>query len=199
MNFRTALLVPLALVVPTVAVACTSSGDSATSDGASTTTTTTAPAEPAAVPPMGSPPAGDTAALNIAQIAAGTPATQTVTRLVIEAGLVPTLATGGPFTVFAPVDDAFSAIDAATLRGLSADTAALTKVLTLHVVPGTYTTEQLRSLSGTSLTTAQGGALLVEAKGEDVYVGGAKIAVPDIMASNGVVHAVDTVILQPNG
>jgi uncharacterized surface protein with fasciclin (FAS1) repeats len=198
MNFRTALLVPLALVVPTVAVACTSSGDSATSDGASTTTTA-APAEPAAVPPMGSPPAGDTAALNIAQIAAGTPATQTVTRLVIEAGLVPTLATGGPFTVFAPVDDAFSAIDAATLRGLSADTAALTKVLTLHVVPGTYTTEQLRSLSGTSLTTAQGGALLVEAKGEDVYVGGAKIAVPDIMASNGVVHAVDTVILQPNG
>jgi uncharacterized surface protein with fasciclin (FAS1) repeats len=118
---------------------------------------------------------------------------------VIEAGLVPTLATGGPFTVFAPVDDAFSAIDAATLRGLSADTAALTKVLTLHVVPGTYTTEQLRSLSGTSLTTAQGGALLVEAKGEDVYVGGSKIAVPDIMASNGVVHAVDTVILQPNG
>jgi uncharacterized surface protein with fasciclin (FAS1) repeats len=198
MNFRTALLVPLALVVPTVAVACTSSGDSATSDGASTTTTA-APAEPAAVPPMGSPPAGDTAALNIAQIAAGTPATQTVTRLVIEAGLVPTLATGGPFTVFAPVDDAFSAIDAATLRGLSADTAALTEVLTLHVVPGTYTTEQLRSLSGTSLTTAQGGALLVEAKGEDVYVGGAKIAVPDIMASNGVVHAVDTVILQPNG
>ena len=198
MNFRTALLVPLALVVPTLAVACTSSGDSATSDGASTTTTA-APAEPAAVPPMGSPPAGDTAALNIAQIAAGTPATQTVTRLVIEAGLVPTLATGGPFTVFAPVDDAFSAIDAATLRGLSADTAALTEVLTLHVVPGTYTTEQLRSLSGTSLTTAQGGALLVEAKGEDVYVGGAKIAVPDIMASNGVVHAVDTVILQPNG
>jgi uncharacterized surface protein with fasciclin (FAS1) repeats len=198
MNFRTALLVPLALVVPTVAVACTSSGDSATSDGASTTTTA-APAEPAAVPPMGSPPAGDTAALNIAQIAAGTPATQTVTRLVIEAGLVPTLATGGPFTVFAPVDDAFSAIDAATLRGLSADTAALTEVLTLHVVPGTYTTEQLRSLSGTSLTTAQGGALLVEAKGEDVYVGGAKIAVPDITASNGVVHAVDTVILQPNG
>ena len=148
---------------------------------------------------MGSPPAGDTGALNIAQIAAGTPATQTVTRLVIQAGLVPTLATGGPFTVFAPVDDAFNAIDAATLRGLSADTAALTKVLTLHVVPGTYTTEQLRGLSGTSLTTAQGGKLLVEAKGDDLYVGGAKIAVPDITASNGVVHAVDTVILQPNG
>lgn len=197
MKFRTALLVPLALVLP-VAASCTSSGDSARS-AASNSTTTTAPSAPGAVPPMGSPPAGDTAALNIAQIAAGTPATQVVTRLVIQAGLVPTLATGGPFTVFAPVDDAFTAIDAATLRGLSADTAALTKVLTLHVVPGTYTTDQLRKLSGTSLTTAQGGKLLVEAKGDDLYVGGAKIAVPDIMASNGVVHAVDTVILQPNG
>lgn len=198
MTFRNALLVPLALLIPVASVACTSSGDSAKA-AASSSTTTMAPAAPGAVPPMGSPPAGDTAALNIAQIAAGTPATQTVTRLVIEAGLVPTLATGGPFTVFAPVDDAFAAIDPATLRGLSADTAALTKVLTLHVVPGVYTTDQLRTLSGTSLTTAQGGTLLVEAKGEDVYVGGAKIAVPDIMASNGVVHAVDTVILQPNG
>lgn len=198
MNVRAALIAPLLLAVPVAAVSCTTSGDSASSPPSSSTTTV-ASAAPGAVPPMGSPPAGDTATLNIAQIAAGTPATQTVTRLVIQAGLVPTLATGGPFTVFAPVDDAFAAVDPATLNALSADTSALTKVLTLHVVPGSYTTEQLRARSGTSLTTVEGGKLLVEAKGDDLYVGGAKIAVPDIAASNGVVHAVDTVILQPNG
>ena len=54
-------------------------------------------------------------------------------------------------------------------------------------------------MDGQSLATAEGGKLLVQVKGKDVIVGGAKIVVPDIQASNGVVHAVDTVILAPNG
>lgn len=143
-------------------------------------------------------PLKDTAKDNIARIAAGTEATQTVTRLAIQAGLVGTLQSAGPLTVFAPVNEAFAAVPADALQSVASDLPTLTKVLTLHVVPGTYTTSDLKQLAGSSLTTAQGGKLLVEVKGKDLYVGGAKIAVPDIAASNGVVHAVDTVILQPN-
>jgi len=148
--------------------------------------------------PMASPPK-DTAKENIARIAAGTEATQTVTRLVIQAGLVGTLQSPGPFTVFAPVNEAFAAVPADALQSVADDLPTLTKVLTLHVVPGTYTSADLKKLNGQSLTTAEGGKLLVEVQGKNIVVGGAKVAVPDITASNGVVHAVDTVILQPNG
>jgi uncharacterized surface protein with fasciclin (FAS1) repeats len=136
---------------------------------------------------------------NIAEIAAGTAVTQHLTRLVLLAGLLPTLRDGGPFTVFAPVDDAFAAVDPDTLRAVAHDPAQLASVLTLHVVPGEYPAEGLRSVAGTSLTTVQGGQLLVEVDGDDLIVGGATVAVPDIEASNGIVHAVDTVITAPNG
>ncbi|MFM7063889.1 MAG: fasciclin domain-containing protein [Actinomycetes bacterium] len=148
--------------------------------------------------PMASP-LKDTAKENIARIAAGTEATQTVTRLVIQAGLVGTLQSSGPFTVFAPVNEAFAAVPADALQSVADDLPTLTQVLTLHVVPGTYSSADLKKLDGQSLTTAQGGKLLVQVQGKDIVVGGAKVAVPDITASNGVVHAVDTVILQPNG
>lgn len=141
----------------------------------------------------------NTESLNIAQIAAGTPVTQHLTRLVLLAGLLPTLRDGGPFTVFAPVDDAFAAVDPDTLRSVAHDPAQLASVLTLHVVPGEYPADGLRSAAGTSLTTVQGGKLLVEVDGDDLIVGGATVAVPDIEASNGIVHAVDTVITAPNG
>lgn len=137
--------------------------------------------------------------MNIAQIAAGTAVTQQLTRLVLLAGLLPTLRDGGPFTVFAPVDDAFAAVDPDTLRTVAHDPEQLASVLTLHVVPGEYPAEGLRSVAGTSLTTVQGGQLLVEVDGDDLIVGGATVAVPDIEASNGIVHAVDTVITAPNG
>ena len=217
---RSSVLVPIAAAIALVVGGCSGegeSGDGGSGDGGAATTVavvgegTTEPATDASgevtpvvaeageATPMGTPPEGDTATYNIAQIAAGTAATQTVTRLAIQAGLVGTLATGGPFTVFAPSDEAFAAVDPAALRNLSADPTALAGVLTLHVVPGTYTTADLRAANGTSLTTVQGGALRVEAKGDAVYVGGAKVAVPDVTASNGVVHVVDTVILEPNG
>lgn len=185
MKIRSLVLVPLA--VATLAGAALFTGPTA---GAASTT--------AAQVPMASPPK-DTSAENIARIAAGTEATQTVTRLAIQAGLVGTLASPGPFTVFAPVNDAFAAVPPAALQSVASDLPTLTKVLTLHVVAGSYSTADLKKLDGQSLTTVEGGKLLVQVKGKDVVVGGAKIAVPDIAASNGVVHAVDTVILQPNG
>lgn len=148
---------------------------------------------------MGTPPSGDTADLNIAQIAAGTPETQTLTRLVLQAGLLPVVRDGGPFTVFAPVDAAFAELPAGALAALSADTPQLTTVLTGHVVPGTYTADDLVAMDGQTLETAAGTRLLVEVSGDEIQVGGATIAVEDITASNGVVHAIGSVILEPNG
>jgi uncharacterized surface protein with fasciclin (FAS1) repeats len=194
-----AALLPLALL----AAGCSDDEESGSSDttGTTETTTTTAPDGAAAMPAaMG--PAVDlekSEQYNIAEIASGTPQTQTLTRLVIQAGLVGTLATGGPFTVFAPVNEAFAAIPPETLISVSQDTQQLTTVLTLHVIPGVYTSEDLKELDGQSLETVQGGKLLVEVNGDDIVVGGATVAIPDITASNGVIHAVDTVIVEPNG
>jgi len=212
---RSSVLIPIVVAIALTSGGCSGEESGEGGPGASTTVAagevTTDPggaasgavtpvvADAGAATPMGTPPGDDTASSNIAQIAAGTAATQTVTRLAIQAGLVGTLATGGPFTVFAPSDEAFAAVDPAALRSLSADPTALAGVLTLHVVPGTYTAADLRAANGTSLTTVQGGALRVEAKGDAVYVGGAKVDLPDVTASNGVIHVVDTVILQANG
>jgi uncharacterized surface protein with fasciclin (FAS1) repeats len=150
---------------------------------------------------MGSPPAAgaSTEELNITQIATGTAAVSTLTQLVVKAGLVATLRDGGPFTVFAPVNEAFDAIDRPTYFSVVGDNDTLTTVLTLHVVPGEYELSDLMDLDGQTLTTVQGGRLLVEMDGDDVVVGGATIAAPDIAASNGVIHAVDAVITAPNG
>jgi uncharacterized surface protein with fasciclin (FAS1) repeats len=194
-----AALLPLALL----AAGCSDDEESGSSDTTETTETTetTAPAADAAMPiAMG--PAVDleqSEQYNIAEIASGTQQTQTLTRLVIQAGLVGTLATGGPFTVIAPVNEAFAAIPPETLISVSQDTQQLTTVLTLHVIPGVYTSEDLKELDGQSLETVQGGKLLVEVNGDDILVGGATVAIPDITASNGVIHAVDTVIVEPNG
>lgn len=148
---------------------------------------------------MGTPPSGDTAELNIAQIAAGTPETQTLTRLVLQAGLLPVVRDGGPFTVFAPVDAAFAELPASAVAALSADTPQLIQVLTGHVVAGTLTADDLVAMDGQTIETVAGTRLLVEVSGDEIKVGGATIAVEDITASNGVVHAIDTVILEPNG
>ena len=207
-----ALLLPLALIAAACGDDEGASSASAGSDAAAGRTDTVdaaatevvaqegeEPLDPRAVLPMGTPPEGDTAELNIAQIAAGTAAVSNLTQLVVKAGLVPTLRDGGPFTVFAPVNEAFDALPFATYISVVEDNATLTTVLTLHVVPGTYTAADLMDLDGESLETVQGGRLLVEVDGDDVVVGGATVVVPDIEASNGMIHAVDSVIAEPNG
>jgi uncharacterized surface protein with fasciclin (FAS1) repeats len=213
MRFRSILAVA---VVPVALVAAGCSDDEDTGAEESSTETTVAEGTDAAatettaaattdgeagvaVLPMGSPPEGDTSELNIAQIAAGTSAVTTLTQLVVKSGLVATLRDGGPFTVFAPVNDAFAALPPETLISVTEDNATLTQVLTLHVVPGTYKSTDLMDLDGQTLTTVEGGKLLVEMDGDDVIVGGAKVISPDIEASNGMIHAVDSVIASPNG
>ena len=213
MRFRSILavaVVPVALV----AAGCSDDEDTGAEESSTETTvaegtetaateTTAAAAtdgeDGVAVLPMGTPPEGDTSELNIAQIAAGTSAVTALTQLVVKAGLVATLRDGGPFTVFAPVNEAFAALPPETLISVTEDNATLTQVLTLHVVPGTYKSTDLMDLDGQTLTTVEGGKLLVEMDGDDVIVGGAKVISPDIEASNGMIHAVDSVIASPNG
>ena len=148
---------------------------------------------------MGSPVTGDTTELNIAEIAAGTPDVSTLTRLVITGGLLPTVRDGGPFTVFAPTNEAFAEVPAETMRALREDRAQQTDLLTLHVFPEALTSEDLAKADGTSIETVQGGRLLVEVDGEEITIGGATVVIADIEASNGVIHAIDSVITAPNG
>jgi len=118
----------------------------------------------------------------------------TLVTAIKAAGLVDTLKGDGPFTVFAPTDEAFSKIPEADLKALLADKEALTKVLTYHVVPGKVTADKVTALS--SAKTVQGQALSIDTS-DGVKVDGANVIKTDIMCRNGVIHVIDQVIL-PN-
>lgn len=128
---------------------------------------------------------------------------KTLTTLVGQAGLVETLKGKGPFTVFAPTDDAFKAVPAATLEALGKDKAALTKVLTYHVVPGMVHAGDLAKLADkdgyVTVRTVEGSELKLHLAGKAVHVGkeNANVVKADVMASNGVIHVIDKVVLPP--
>jgi uncharacterized surface protein with fasciclin (FAS1) repeats len=115
----------------------------------------------------------------------------TLVKAVQAAGLVDTLKGKGPFTVFAPTDEAFAKVPPDTLKAILADKAKLTKILTYHVVPGKLVAADV--LKAKNLKTVQGGSLAVDAKA--TTVGGAKVIVTDVATTNGVIHAIDTVLL----
>ena len=118
----------------------------------------------------------------------------TLVTAVKAAGLVDTLKGDGPFTVFAPTDEAFSQMPQDKLQALLADKKALTEVLTYHVVPGKVTSADVMKLS--SAKTVQGQSVKIDTM-HGVKVDNAKVTQADIMASNGVIHVIDTVIV-PN-
>jgi uncharacterized surface protein with fasciclin (FAS1) repeats len=118
----------------------------------------------------------------------------TLAKALTAAGLVDTLKGPGPFTVFAPTDAAFAKIPADQLNALLADKAALTKVLTYHVVGGKVMAADVKS---GAVKTVQGQALNVVASPAGVTVNNAKVIKTDIAATNGVIHVIDTVVL-PN-
>jgi uncharacterized surface protein with fasciclin (FAS1) repeats len=120
---------------------------------------------------------------------------KTLVKAVQAAGLVDTLQGEGPFTVFAPTDEAFAAIPAEKLQALLADKKALTAVLTYHVVPGKVTSREVVKLD--SAKTVQGQPVKIEASGGEVRVNGAKVIKADIACSNGVIHVIDSVLLPP--
>ncbi|HQN08337.1 MAG TPA: fasciclin domain-containing protein [Thermoanaerobaculia bacterium] len=111
------------------------------------------------------------------------------------ADLVETLKGKGPFTVFAPTDDAFKKLPAGTLEKLLADKAQLTKVLTYHVVAGRVMAADVVKLS--EAKTVEGSPVRIAVKDGKVKLNDANVVKTDVGASNGVIHVLDTVILPP--
>ena len=119
----------------------------------------------------------------------------TLVTAVKAAGLVETLKSKGPFTVFAPADSAFAALPAGTVEGLLQDKAALTAVLTYHVVSGRVLAENI-AMGKSEVKTVQGQMLSIERHRDGtVMVGGAKVIGADVLAGNGVIHVIDGVLL----
>jgi len=133
-----------------------------------------------------------TSAKDIVAIAASD--AKTLAAAVKAAGLVETLQGKGPFTVFAPTDAAFAAIQSEVDKLLKPENKAkLSKILTYHVVSGKMMASDLKD--GQELTTVEGSKLKVMVKDGKVMIGNAKVSSADINASNGVIHVIDKVLL----
>jgi len=130
-------------------------------------------------------------AKDIVDTAVGAGNFKTLATALTAAGLIDTLKGTGPFTVFAPTDAAFAKIPKADLDKLLADKAKLTAVLTYHVVPGKVMAKDVKA---GKVKTVQGGEITVATTG-GVTVDGAKVSATDIVADNGVIHVIDSVIM----
>ena len=117
----------------------------------------------------------------------------TLTMLLKRAGLVGTLQKAGPYTVFAPTDTAFKAVPKATVKTLLNDRAKLRAVLLYHVVAGKVTAAKVAKLS--SAKTASGKSIRIRVAGSNVFVNSSKVTKADVMASNGVIHVVNRVLI----
>lgn len=143
----------------------------------------------------GSATAAPTADIVHTAIAAGS--FKTLVTAVKAAGLEKTLEGKGPYTVFAPTDEAFSKLPAGTVDSLlkPENKAKLRAILLYHVVPGDVTSAQVAQM--TSAKTAEGASLKISAENGTVMVDDAKVVKADIPASNGVIHVIDTVLMPP--
>jgi uncharacterized surface protein with fasciclin (FAS1) repeats len=148
------------------------------------------------------------AALIAAPVAVEAQEEKDIVTTAVEAGVFNTLAAAleaadlvgvlqgeGPFTVFAPTDAAFAKLPVGTVEALLADKEKLVQILTYHVVAGKVTAEMVSGIS--SAETVSGIDASVEVRMGDVYVGGSKVTTADVMASNGIIHIIDTVMLPP--
>ena len=119
----------------------------------------------------------------------------TLAQALQAAGLVETLKGKGPFTVFAPTDAAFAKLPTGTLDALlkPENKGKLARILTYHVVPGTVTAADVAKLK--SAKAVSGDLIAITANGHGVKVNDANVVTPDVRASNGVIHVIDTVIL----
>ncbi|MCC6008314.1 MAG: fasciclin domain-containing protein [Rhodobacteraceae bacterium] len=129
---------------------------------------------------------------DIVDIAVGAGTFTTLVAAVEAAGLVDVLKSDGPFTVFAPTDEAFAALPEGTVEALLADIPTLTAILTYHVVPGAVMSTDLSE--GLTAATVQGQDVTITLA-DGPKVNGANIVAADIVASNGVIHVIDAVIL----
>jgi len=174
-----------------VAAAC---GAAATPAPATQAPATPAPATPA---PATEAPAPTAELGDIVEVATAAGSFSTLLEAATAAGLVDTLKGAGPFTVFAPTDEAFAKLPAGTLESLLADPDKLKAILLYHVVSGAVTSSQVVGL--TEATSVEGSTIAISVKDGSVYLNdSAKVVTVDVMASNGVIHVIDTVILPPD-
>lgn len=140
---------------------------------------------------------GDVGKPNVLQIAIGSPDHSTLVTAVQAADLENALVNAGPLMVFAPTNEAFAALPEGTVENLlkPENKDALANILKYHVTPGNYSKDFLKKFK--KLGQANNQDVLIEVKGDDVYVGGAKI-LASVPAGNGIVHVVDKVMLPPS-
>jgi transforming growth factor-beta-induced protein len=132
---------------------------------------------------------------NIVETAVGAGQFNTLAKALGAAGLVETLSGQGPFTVFAPTDEAFAKLDPKVLASLlePANKAKLTEILTYHVVPGRLSADE--AIAAGQLHSLQGGDLRLRIEGGRIQVGGASLLINDLETTNGTIHVIDSVLL----
>jgi uncharacterized surface protein with fasciclin (FAS1) repeats len=153
---------------------------------------------PAAKPAAAAAPAVAPAAVgNIVAVAAANSNFSTLVAAVKAAGLVDALSAAGPLTVFAPTNDAFAKLPAGTVEFLlkPENKPRLVAILTYHVLAGKVMAADALKLDGKPATTLNGQFIAVSVKDGNVLLNGAKVIIADVPASNGVIHAIDTVLL----
>ena len=126
-------------------------------------------------------------------VAAGT--FKTLAAAVTAAGLVDTLKSAGPFTVFAPSDEAFAKLPAGTVEGLLKDIPKLTSILTYHVVAGKVMADDVLKMDGQTAATVNGALLKISTTGGVKLNGQVNVVKTDIACTNGVIHVIDSVLL----
>jgi len=153
------------------------------------------PQEPTKAPPTAAPTTAP-AAKDIVDTAVADGRFKTLVAAVQAAGLVETLKGKGPFTVFAPTDEAFAKLPAGTVEGLLKEPAKLKDILLYHVVAGNVMAADAAKL--TSADTVLGKPITIKAKDGKVMINDATVIIADVKTSNGVIHVIDTVILPPS-
>jgi uncharacterized surface protein with fasciclin (FAS1) repeats len=131
---------------------------------------------------------------DIVDTAVGADGFKTLVTAVKAADLVETLKGKGPFTVFAPTDEAFKKLGDDTIKAVLADKEKLKKILLAHVVEGKVLAADVAGLDGKEVKTVGGAKFTVSTK-DGVMIGNAKVVKTDILASNGVIHVIDTVLI----
>ena len=183
------LLLALTIVVSLIAAGCGSDGDD---------TTVALSGNQTSQPPVETSPPVEAAPEDIVDVAISAGDFPTLIAAVQAAGLVETLKSEGPFTVFAPTEDAFAAALEAlglTAEELLADVETLTAVLTYHVVPGKVMAGDLTGAMSMAVATVQGAEISVTESYGAVTINEATVVAADIEASNGVIHVIDQVLL----
>ncbi len=130
--------------------------------------------------------------VNLADTIAANPALSTLNALVAQAGLTETLKAGGPFTVFAPTNDAFKAAPHSAMAELSSNPSKLKDALTLHLLTGKVLATDVKNAS---VKTVNGASVALSKAGDFVTIESAVVVTPDLQATNGVIHTIDTVLM----